>query len=86
VGEALRAAVELPVTVGGAGVELAATGRDQPVAPMSASGVKSVAASGCCEFPLRVYFVEKLADTIAGNIFGGRLTTTRCAIVDPGPF
>jgi hypothetical protein len=54
VGEALRAAVELPVKVGGAGVELAATGRDQPVAPMSASGVKSVAASGCCELPLRV--------------------------------
>jgi hypothetical protein len=32
------------------------------------------------------YFVEKLADTISGDIFGGRLTTTRCAIVDPGPF
>jgi hypothetical protein len=32
------------------------------------------------------YFVEKLADTIASNIDGGRLTTTRCAIVDPGPF
>jgi hypothetical protein len=36
--------------------------------------------------PRSAYFVEKLADTIAGNIFGGRLTTTRCAIGDPGPF
>jgi hypothetical protein len=35
---------------------------------------------------LVAYFVEKLADTISGDIFGGRLTTTRCAIVDPGPF
>jgi hypothetical protein len=32
------------------------------------------------------YFVEKLADTISGDNFGGRLTTTRCAIVDPGLF
>jgi hypothetical protein len=38
------------------------------------------------EHPLMAYFVENLADTISGDNFGGRLTTTRCAIVDPGLF
>jgi hypothetical protein len=36
--------------------------------------------------PLLAYFVERLADTRSGDIFEGRLTMTRCAIVDPGPF
>jgi hypothetical protein len=36
--------------------------------------------------PPSAYFVQKLADTIAGTIIRGRLTTARCAIVDPGPF